>query len=162
GALRVGYSEAAAPFCYRNDRGDLVGFDVEVAYELAHTLGCRLEFVPLHWGRLVEELEQGRYDIAMSDVYRSPERFQRLALSSPYLMDRLAFLVPTDRQGDYQELEAIQARPGLRIGVFAQTVLEHVVADQFPAARAVRVEPEAFADSADRWDAFLVTESFAR
>jgi len=47
GRIRVGYVDDAMPYSYFNGRGELVGFDVEMAYTLAGELGLEIEFVPV-------------------------------------------------------------------------------------------------------------------
>ncbi len=45
--LRVGYLPDALPFAFVNQRGELVGFDIELAHDLARELGVSLAFVPV-------------------------------------------------------------------------------------------------------------------
>ena len=47
GSLRVGYLPDSLPYAFFNERGDLVGYDVELANRLAIELGVRLELVPV-------------------------------------------------------------------------------------------------------------------
>ena len=47
GVLRVGYIDGSMPYSFLNGRGELVGFDVEMAYMLAAELGVALEFAPV-------------------------------------------------------------------------------------------------------------------
>ena len=56
GELRVGYNSGIIPFCYRNSRGELVGYDVAYAYQLARDLNVRLRFVPFEWAQLAQNL----------------------------------------------------------------------------------------------------------
>ena len=46
GVLRVGFNPQVIPFSYRNDRGELVGFDISYAYRLARDLGVAIELIP--------------------------------------------------------------------------------------------------------------------
>ncbi len=46
GLLRVGYNASIVPFCDVNDAGQLVGYDVAQAYDLARSLNVRLAFIP--------------------------------------------------------------------------------------------------------------------
>ena len=46
GELRVGYNSGIIPFCYLNSSGDLVGYDVAYAYQLARDLNVRLRLIP--------------------------------------------------------------------------------------------------------------------
>ena len=47
GVLRVGYMSDSLPFAFFNAKGELVGFDVELAHHLARELGVTLEFLPV-------------------------------------------------------------------------------------------------------------------
>jgi len=47
GILRVGYYSNQLPFAYKNEKGQLVGFDIEMAYKLARDLGVKIEFIKL-------------------------------------------------------------------------------------------------------------------
>ena len=52
GRLRVGYFADSLPYAFTNDAGDLVGFDVDMALQLARDLGVQLELVPWTIGGL--------------------------------------------------------------------------------------------------------------
>jgi chorismate mutase-like protein len=67
--LRVGTSGDYAPFSK-----DGVGFDIEVARQLAADLGYRLELVPFRWPELAEAVRSGAFDVAMSGVTWRPDR----------------------------------------------------------------------------------------
>ena len=69
GVLRVGYNSNNVPFAFFNGKGELVGYDVEMAYDLARTLNVsRIEFVPITGTTLAESLDSGYCDIVMSAV----------------------------------------------------------------------------------------------
>ena len=48
GVLRVGYFDDSLPYVFFNVRGELVGFDAEMALQLARDLGVIAEFVPVN------------------------------------------------------------------------------------------------------------------
>ena len=56
GKIRVGFDENQLPFCYRNEQGQLIGLDVQMAMFLANDLGVAVEFVPIRPGRIGEFL----------------------------------------------------------------------------------------------------------
>ena len=45
GVIRIGYNEDKLPFAYFNNRGNLVGLDINMAHQLARDLGVSIEFV---------------------------------------------------------------------------------------------------------------------
>ena len=59
GILRVGYNASVVPFCYLNDAGELVGYDVAYAYDLARVLNAKLVFIPFEWPRLDRDPSPG-------------------------------------------------------------------------------------------------------
>jgi hypothetical protein len=70
GVLRIGYNPNVIPFSYFNKDGELVGYDISFAYRLARDLAVRLEFVPYTWNGLAGDLAGGRFDLAVSGIYR--------------------------------------------------------------------------------------------
>ena len=59
GVLRVGYFEDSLPYAFFNRRGELVGFDVEMALQLARDLGVTAELVPVEPTVLDDGLDPG-------------------------------------------------------------------------------------------------------
>jgi ABC-type amino acid transport substrate-binding protein len=94
GILRVGVLAERLPFVFVNREGKLVGFDVEMADELARDLVVKLEFVELeNFAALPALLANGRIDLAMTGVAVTPERAGAMLFSEPYLDETLAFVV---------------------------------------------------------------------
>ena len=107
--LRVGYNPEAIPFCFHNEQGELVGYDIAFAYTLAKDLKCDLELIPMHLGSMAEELEQGIYDIAMSSVTINEQRLRKVCFSDPYLESRIAFGMRKKFKKKYTSLERKRA-----------------------------------------------------
>jgi Na+/H+-dicarboxylate symporter len=123
GVLKVGYSPMIIPFSYLNDKGDLVGFDIAYAYELAHDLHVRLELIPFDWQTLAHDLAERRFDIAMAGIYETDYRLQSLTVSRFYFQSPPALIVRSDRANQFLSREAIIAMPRLRVAVFDDPVL---------------------------------------
>ncbi|MEP5765242.1 MAG: cation:dicarboxylase symporter family transporter [Halieaceae bacterium] len=92
--LRVGYRPSNLPCTYLNKDQQVVGFDAEMAHNLARDLGVALEFVPFNFDKLSTALKDGQIDIAMSCIASLPERYTRAAFSRPYLNLTMALIVP--------------------------------------------------------------------
>ena len=116
GEIRVGTTGDYRPFSFRRPDGTLEGFDIDAARALADALGVALRFVDTSWPRLVDDLREGRYDIAMSGITRTLERQKHVALSEPYFsLGKCPLVRRTDRKR-FSDLASID-RPGVRIGV---------------------------------------------
>lgn len=83
--LRVGTTGDYAPFSFHSPHNDgLTGIDVDLAFNLAQTLGVEVKFVTTTWPSLTEDLLASQFDIAMSGVSRNAERQQIGYFSLPY------------------------------------------------------------------------------
>ena len=99
GRLRVGWVDGQMPYSFVNARGELVGFDVEMAYALASELGVALELAPVPPTGLARALEAGCYDLVMGGVYVATRRTRtaRLLASLPRRDARLRRPGPSPR-----------------------------------------------------------------
>jgi Na+/H+-dicarboxylate symporter/ABC-type amino acid transport substrate-binding protein len=92
GVLRVGIIDNYLPFSYRNNKGELVGYDIEMAKMLAESLRVKLIFVPVNVARMSYQLNQDHYDIIMSGIPLSSELAEDYDLSHSYMDVNLALL----------------------------------------------------------------------
>jgi cyclohexadienyl dehydratase len=81
GTLRVGLTEDYLPFSIAEVSGRVEGIDVDMATNLAESLGVKLEIVRTSWPTLKSDLETNRFDIAMGGITITLER-QRVGLFS--------------------------------------------------------------------------------
>jgi Na+/H+-dicarboxylate symporter/ABC-type amino acid transport substrate-binding protein len=117
GRLRVGWVDGQMPYSFVNARGELVGFDIEMAYALASELGVELELAPVPPTGLAGALEAGFYDLVMGGVYVATRRTGQLDFSPPYVDETLAFVVPDHLRGEFSRAEWIRGQEGLRVAV---------------------------------------------
>jgi Na+/H+-dicarboxylate symporter/ABC-type amino acid transport substrate-binding protein len=139
GKLRVGYIEGAMPYSFVNNRGELVGFDVEMAYRLAEELGVELEFMPVKRENLSYCLETHRCDLVMGGVLLTTKRAERMAFSRSYMDESLAFVVPDRRRADFSDAAWIRGTKGLRVAVPALPYLVDFVHREFPNVTIVEI-----------------------
>jgi|RhiMethySRZTD1v2_1073278.scaffolds.fasta_scaffold00763_15 Na+/H+-dicarboxylate symporter/ABC-type amino acid transport substrate-binding protein len=117
GQLRVGYLPNALPFAFFNEHGDLVGFDIELAEQLAKELRVRPEFVPVTREQLSEDLAYGYCDVVMSGVPVTTDLASRTLMSQAYLDETLAFVVPDAARDQFATWDAIRSRQSLTFAV---------------------------------------------
>ncbi|MEK6236562.1 MAG: cation:dicarboxylase symporter family transporter, partial [Planctomycetales bacterium] len=106
GILRVGFNREQLPFSYYNRDRRLVGFDVEMAHQLARDLGVRIEFVPFS-GEIIQPLLDDHFDVAMSGLESTIERATALPRMDPYLEVTRAVVVPDHRRHHFQSLKTL-------------------------------------------------------
>jgi len=129
GSLRIGYDANNLPMSFFNADGELVGFDVELAEQLAGALDLRAEFVPVTWPELPRLLAEGVIDV-MPGVWYRPYWFSSLQLSDAYFTATIGLATLDERRHDFDTLEKVREQRGLRIGVPLDTTqiafsLEH-------------------------------------
>jgi Na+/H+-dicarboxylate symporter/ABC-type amino acid transport substrate-binding protein len=115
GIVRVGYLPDALPYAFFNGRGDLVGFDVDMAHRLAAELEARLELVPVDPAEIDARLAEGSCDLIMSGVAVTTLRASRTLFSEPYLDETLAFVVTDESRDRFLTWDAIAAQGAITI-----------------------------------------------
>ena len=123
GTLRVGYNPDNPPYSFFNARDELVGFDVDMAYELARTLGTTLELVPFDFTRIADAMKEPCCDLMMSGVVVTPELAEEISFSRTYLEEHLAFLVADHDRARFSSRETVRSIPGLRLVALRSSVV---------------------------------------
>ena len=141
GELRIGFNPNIIPFSYRNDRDELVGFDIAHAYQLARDLGVRLRLIPFTWQGLEQDLTNKRFDFALSGIYVTDQRLQRFVISKSYLESPVALIVRDDSVDRFLSKASIDAQADLTVAVFDDPVMIALARQLFPRAK-LKVLPD--------------------
>jgi len=75
---------------------ELLGFDVEVAAEIAERLGVEACFVTPDWMQIIGGNWQGQWDISVGSMAITPERMKTLSFTQPYYAPPATFFVHSD------------------------------------------------------------------
>ncbi len=137
--IRVGYNPIVAPFSFYNVDGNIVGYDIAFAYELAFDLGVQLELVPLQYNSITSELNRYAYDIAMSAVTVNETRLKRATFTHTYLSPRLVFVVEDQLRKKFATLEAVRENPKIEIAVLKGSSYEYYVKELFPTKKVIHL-----------------------
>jgi polar amino acid transport system substrate-binding protein len=80
----AGDIQGGEPYVYEDEDGKLIGFEVDLAEELARRLGVKARFQQYAWSNLVPGLERGDFDIGLNGLEATSERQDRVRMSQPY------------------------------------------------------------------------------
>ena len=80
----VGTDAAYAPFESQNEKGEIVGFDIDVVQAAAKRAGIEIKFVNTPWEGIFNALGQGDRDMVVSAVTITEERKGTMDFSDPY------------------------------------------------------------------------------
>ena len=108
GSIIVAMEGTWAPWTYHDEDDNLVGYDVEVAQNIAEKLGVEVEFIEGAWDGLLAGLDAGRYDIMVNGVGVTEERAEKYNFSTPYAYNKTAVIV----RGDYDEISSLEDLKG--------------------------------------------------
>jgi arginine/lysine/histidine transporter system substrate-binding protein len=86
GVITMGNSPDYPPFETIDDKGNIVGFDVDVANAIAKELGVKLEIKQMGFDTIITAVQSGQVDIGMSGFSITPERKEKVEMSTPYLV----------------------------------------------------------------------------
>jgi ABC-type amino acid transport substrate-binding protein len=128
--LRVGYFEDRVPFSFRNARGELVGYDIEMAAQMAQDLGVGLELVAVTLDNLEARLDAREVDLVASLRY-THHWLPRLRMSAPYSDVTVGLLVRDSRRDEFDTLDRIRSHDRLVIGVLGERALADNYIRQF-------------------------------
>jgi len=116
GTLRVCFSPDAMPWCYLNGRGEIVGFEVDLAHSIAVQLGTRLGLVRVDRTAIGQALVSGACDIATRRIV--PSEASTMAYSHPIALEKWGFITLDYQRDVYASLDAIRQLESPRIAVF--------------------------------------------
>ncbi|MQN01744.1 MAG: amino acid ABC transporter substrate-binding protein [Lachnospiraceae bacterium] len=93
GKISVGLEGDWQPFSYHDKNDKLVGYDVEVAQNIAKRLGVKAEIHEAAWDGLFAGMDSGRYDMVVNGVDITKERQQKYDFTDPYAYDHTVLIV---------------------------------------------------------------------
>lgn len=123
GTFVLGLDDAFPPMGFRAEDGSIVGFDIDVAKEVASRLGVELVTQPIDWNSKEQELATGNIDCIWNGFTRTPEREGMMSFSEAYL--RNAQVVVVQDESPYRTLADLSgATIGVQAGSSAQEAIE--------------------------------------
>ncbi len=118
----VGTDAAYAPFESQNEKGEIVGFDIDVVTAIAKKAGIEVKFVNTPWEGIFKTLDQGDRDFLVSAVTITDERKQSMDFSNPYFdAQQLIAVKATSKISKFDDLKK------LKVGVQNGTTGDEVV-----------------------------------
>lgn len=94
--LVVGFDDTFVPMGFKNDNGEIVGFDVDLAKEVGKKIGKEIVFQPIDWSMKESELNSGNIDLIWNGYSITDERKEKVAFTNPYLDNRQVVITLAD------------------------------------------------------------------
>ena len=85
GVFVLGLDDSFPPMGFRDDANEIVGYDIDLAKEVASRLGLKFRAQPISWSAKEQELNTGKIDCIWNGLSITPERLEALAFTKAYL-----------------------------------------------------------------------------
>lgn len=105
GKLVVGITDFA-PMDYKDDNGEWIGFDADMAKAFAESLGIEAEFIEIDWDSKEMELENKSIDCVWNGMTLTDAVQEAMACSNAYCNNAQVVVVKADKADKYQDKEA--------------------------------------------------------
>ena len=123
GVFVLGLDDSFPPLGYRNDDNEIVGYDIDLAKEVAKRLGVQFKAQPIDWDAKEMELETGKIDCIWNGFTITEDRKKALSMSFPYLDNEQVLVVR--QNGAIKTLDDMRGRVvGYQSGSSAQEAID--------------------------------------
>ena len=113
----IGIDDEFAPMGFRNENGEIVGFDVDLAKEAARRMDVAIEFKSIDWDKKEAEITSGNIDMIWNGCDIMEEYKKYMIFSRPYMDNRQILMVKEgNRQGIRSEYDLADKIVGTQAG----------------------------------------------
>jgi len=106
GKLVVGITDFA-PMDYKDEAGNWIGFDADLATAFAESLGVSVEFIEIDWDNKIMELDNKSIDVVWNGMTLTEDVKAAMETSNAYANNAQVIIVPADVADQYQTAESI-------------------------------------------------------
>ncbi|MGN0143378.1 MAG: amino acid ABC transporter substrate-binding protein [Clostridium sp.] len=162
----IGLDDQFVPMGFRDESGEIVGFDIDLAKAVGEKLNKKVKFQPISWSMKESELNGGNIDLIWNGYSISDERKKKVEFSKPYLNNNQIIVTLAD-----SPINTKTDLAGKKVGAQDQSTAVDAVKDDgdtintFDGGNLITFEDnnQALMDlEAGRLDAIVVDEILAR
>jgi len=123
GKFIVGLDDTFAPMGFRDENGEIVGFDIDLAKEAASRMGVKAEFKAVDWDGVIFELKSKKIDMVWNGMTITEDRKKQIAFSDTYYTGEQ--IVITRADSDIDSISDLAGRVvGTQLGSTSYFALE--------------------------------------
>lgn len=102
------------PFALKDEKGQAIGFDIDILTAIGEKQGFKVELVPRDWDGILEELPNKKYQIVGSGLGNADELRQKYSISKPIILSNTIIL-----SNATNPINALEDMKGKKIGVLS-------------------------------------------
>ena len=133
GEIRVGIS-IMAPWVMKDKEGKYIGFEIDIAKQLASDMDVKLVLKEYEWNKLIPALQNKEIDIIASGISITPKRGLKIRFSNPYSTSGYNLVSNLKLTKDFTSIKDLNDSK-VFIGVVKGTVSESLAPKVFPRAK---------------------------
>ena len=130
GALRVGFEAGYLPFEMADKKGNFIGFDIDVAKEMAKAMGVKFEPVNTAWDGIIPALITKKFDIIISGMTITQERNLKVNFADPYIIVGQTILLNKKHAGkvkSYKDLNNPKYTVTSKLGTTGEQAIKRLI-----------------------------------
>lgn len=164
GQFIVGLDDSFPPMGFKDDNGNIVGFDIDMATEAAKRMGVKATFKPVQWDGIILSLNNKDIDVIWNGLTITEKRKEQISISKPYLENK-QIIVVANASAIKDKSSLTGKKVGLQLGSSSETALtsDTVVSKSIKEIKKYNNNTEALMDlAAGRIDAVVIDEVVGR
>lgn len=112
GNLVLGLDDSFPPMGFRDENGNITGFDIDLAKEVCKRLGVELKLQPIDWDSKILDLNSKDIDVIWNGLTITDERKEKISFSKPYIANRQIIVT-----GASSSIDTIADLAGKTVGI---------------------------------------------
>ncbi len=133
GEIRVGVS-IMPPWVMQSKKGELIGFEIDIAKQLAKDIGVKVVFKQYQWKQMIPALQKGEIDIIASGLSITPQRALKINYSMPYSSSGYSLVTNLSLTKDFRSIKDLNSEK-VYITAVKGTVSANLARKIFPKAK---------------------------
>ena len=160
GELRVGLS-SFVPWAFVNKKSELVGFEVDVAKELAKDLGIKVKIINTAWDGIIPALQAKKFDVIIGGMSVKVKRNLVINFTDGYAgTEYIMLALPKHKNKKFTDFNSRRMKFAARRGAIPATLVQK----HFPKAKLLQFDDDGVALQellSGKVDAIIETDTYA-
>ena len=96
------------PMDYKDDSGNWIGYDADLAAKVAEDLGVEVQFEEIDWDNKILELDNKSIDVVWNGMTLTDEVTNSMACTNAYLNNAQVVVLPSDKADQYPDVDSMK------------------------------------------------------
>ena len=132
GVIKVGM-DVFVPWAMKDKKGELIGFEIDIAKKFAADMGVKIEFVPTKWSGIIPALITGKFDVLIGGMTITTQRNLKINFTRPYYFTEQGLMAHKKKAAGFKvsDFNSADVTIAARLGSTAAVAAKQ----QFPKAK---------------------------